>query len=200
MKSAVIAIDLQHEFIGPEAVFPVLTCEEFIPRTQAFIAQARTMEVPIIFTAFAVPDAQPVGISTSKWADPRAHRYPHARLLDTLEISATDIILEKSRQSAFVGTSLELILRRLSVEHVVIIGVTTHSCCLATALDAAARDFTVTILSDLTASVPVRPTDSLPGMTHEESHQAALQLMGYSCGRVMTSETLLEEWSEGSAL
>lgn len=196
-STALLVVDLQQEFIGEGALFRVPGGERIVEQSRAVIATAREQGATIFYTAFAVPDAQPVGRSTLRFGETRAHRYPGAALVDGLDVRERDIIIEKPRQSAFVGTSLELLLRRSGLDRVVILGVTTHSCCLATAIDAAALDFDVVVLSDLTASPAVRPNGNLPGMTPEEAHLAALQLIGYSSGRVMTSDDLLREISGG---
>lgn len=48
-----------------------------------------------------------------------------ARCLDTLEPVADDVVLHKSRESAFVGTILDLTLRRQGVRRLVLAGATT---------------------------------------------------------------------------
>ncbi|MFS0894972.1 cysteine hydrolase [Microbacterium sp. 179-I 3D3 NHS] len=191
-RTAVIAIDLQSEFIGADALFPVPDGERLVAEAVPFLSRMRELGIPVIFTAFAVPDARPLGRSTARFGNPRAHRYPDAALLPGLDIDERDIVIEKSRQSAFVGTGLDLLLRRLGADHLVILGVTTHSCCLATAIDAAALDFDVTVLSDLTACPPVPAKDGLPPMTADEAHTAALQLVAYSSAQVATSADVLD--------
>lgn len=192
-KTAILVIDLQREFIGTEALFPVPDGPRIAQDSPAFVNAARDLGVRVYFTAFAVPDARPVGRSTARFNNPRAHRYPDAELLPELDIRPSDIVLEKSRQSAFVGTGLEQLLRRQGVDHVIILGVTTHSCCLATAIDAAALDFDVTVLSDLTACPPVAAKDGLPPMTPEQAHTAALQFISYSSGTVLTAHGALAQ-------
>jgi nicotinamidase-related amidase len=192
-RTAIVVIDLQHEFIGDGAIFPVPGGESLVADAKPFLREARSLGAQVIYTAFAVPDAEPVGRTTARLGVDQAHRLPGARLLDDLEIDGSDIVLWKSRQSAFVGTTLESTLRRRGVEHLVILGVTTHSCCLATAIDAAARDFDVVVVSDLTASPAVPARYGLPGMTAEQAHLAALQLIGYSSGRVVARSEILTE-------
>lgn len=197
-RTAVLVIDLQREFIGADALFPVPDGPRVAEESLAFIDAARELGSHIIYTAFAVPRGRPVGRSTARFGNPRAHRYPDADLLPDLAVHTDDIVLEKSRQSAFVGTGLDLILRRQGVDHVVILGVTTHSCCLATAVDAAALDFDVTVLSNLTACPPVRAKDGLPPMTPAEAHLAALQFIAYGSGRVRTADAALAELRAGA--
>jgi len=198
-RTAVLVIDLQREFIGDMALFPVPDGPRIAESSRDFIDGARALGAHVYYTAFAVPAGRPVGRTTDRFGNARAHRYPDADLLPGLNVEAGDIVIEKSRQSAFVGTGLDLLLRRQGVEHVIILGVTTHSCCLATAIDAAALDFEVTVLSDLTACPPVRAKDGLPAMTPEQAHEAALQFIAYSSGRVRTSQDALTELRTAAA-
>ena len=62
-------------------------------------------------------------------------------------------VVTKKRFSAFWGTHLASLLRRMGATHVVIAGVQTPNCIRATAFDAVADDFPdVSIISDATAS------------------------------------------------
>jgi nicotinamidase-related amidase len=62
-------------------------------------------------------------------------------------------VVSKKRFSAFWGTHLASLLRRLGAAHVVVAGVQTPNCVRATAFDAVAEDFAdVSVLADATAS------------------------------------------------
>lgn len=62
-------------------------------------------------------------------------------------------VVSKKRFSAFWGTHLASLLRRLGATHVVLTGVQTPNCIRATAYDAIAEDFAdVSVISDATAS------------------------------------------------
>jgi hypothetical protein len=54
-----------------------------------------------------------------------------------------DIVIKKHRYSGFYGTDLEIVLRGLGVDTVIVTGVTTENCCHATARDAMFRDYKV---------------------------------------------------------
>lgn len=62
-------------------------------------------------------------------------------------------LVRKTRDSAFHLTELADILEREGVESVLLCGVSTESCILATATDAYARDLAVAVVKDATASV-----------------------------------------------
>lgn len=60
-----------------------------------------------------------------------------------------DIVIMKRRVSAFAGSDLELVLRSLGVEKVVLAGVSTGGVVLSTLRQAADLDYEVTVLRDL---------------------------------------------------
>lgn len=71
------------------------------------------------------------------------------------------------------------------MKRVVLTGLTTNTCVLATAFDAAARDFEV-VVQDLTWARPVEAQGRVV-MTGEESHRAALNFIAYGLGAVCGS-------------
>lgn len=86
---------------------------------------------------------------------------PGAELLEGL-ITPDALEVHKTRDSAFLRTSLEEILRDLEVDRLVLGGVSTEACVAMTAADAYARDFRVVLATDVIASA------------QPDSHQAAL--------------------------
>ena len=59
-----------------------------------------------------------------------------------------DIVVTKRRVSAFSGSDLDVILRSLEVETVVLAGLVTSGVVLSTLVDAVDRDFRIIVLSD----------------------------------------------------
>jgi nicotinamidase-related amidase len=64
-----------------------------------------------------------------------------------------DLVVVKTRDSAFHATELAGWLSARGVEQVVLAGVSTESCVAATATDAYANDLRVTLVQDATASI-----------------------------------------------
>lgn len=78
---------------------------------------------------------------------------PGAALVPGLAPAPGELTVSKKRFSAFMGTHLDSLLRRLGVRHVAVCGVQTPNCVRATAFDAAALDYhSVAVLADATAS------------------------------------------------
>jgi nicotinamidase-related amidase len=76
-----------------------------------------------------------------------------------------DMRVEKQRSSAFIGTHLDLLLRSNHIQSVIVTGVVTQGCVMATASSALLHDYYVTVVSDCVAS------------SKKELHDAALLLL-----------------------
>ncbi|WP_104167615.1 cysteine hydrolase family protein [Arthrobacter sp. SX1312] len=70
-------------------------------------------------------------------------------------------VVTKSRDSAFFGTDLALRLRVLGVDHLVLAGVSTHSCIAQTGADAFAHDFQVSYALDAIGSTNEQYADAM---------------------------------------
>jgi len=62
-----------------------------------------------------------------------------------------DVKIYKRRISAFAGSDLEVILRSLNIENIVLCGVATSGVVLSTTREAADKDYKITVLSDCCA-------------------------------------------------
>jgi len=117
---------------------------------------------------------------------------PHAirgsegtRPLSDLEVRPGDIILDKRRFSAFFKTDLDQTLRTMGVDTVLVGGINTHFCVLATAFDAVCNDFYTIILEDLSAAFKKE--------IHNNTIDAYRNSAIYPILRVMTSADFLKE-------
>ncbi|NMC77855.1 MAG: cysteine hydrolase [Chloroflexi bacterium] len=89
-----------------------------------------------------------------------------AELISALKVEASDFTVIKRRYSAFYATDLDLLLRCLNRNMVILTGIATDGCVQATALDAQARDYYVRVVRDATAT------------GSQTAHEAALVAMG----------------------
>ncbi|KAH9890823.1 isochorismatase family protein [Xylariomycetidae sp. FL2044] len=89
-----------------------------------------------------------------------------------------DIFVEKKRVSAFSGSGLDVILRGLGVETLVLTGLSTGGVVLSTVCEAADRDFKIVVLKDL-----CRDPD-------EDLHETLMSKIFPKRGEVITAE----EW------
>lgn len=98
---------------------------------------------------------------------------------------ADEVVLDKNTSSAFHTTPIDLYLRNMSIETLVLTGVAADQCVLATAIDAADRGFHVILASDAVANLD-------PG-----SAAATQILFGRVWGYVMTTDDILSWMTSG---
>jgi len=176
-----------------------------LPTLKRAIAFCRERGIRVIYTTHAHRrDGCDMGRFADLW-EPIASR---AGLVDGepgIEIyaesapRADEIVITKRRYSAFYGTELEIILRGLGVDTVVISGVTTENCCHATARDALFRDYKVVFLSDATATFDY-PDVGQGGMAADEVHRATLVILSVSTAHVMTTEEFMARTAAAQAV
>lgn len=91
------------------------------------------------------------------------------------------VIATKKRYDCFLATDLAFVLDSLSVNTLLLTGVNTNSCVLATAIAASTRNFATIVVSDCVDTVDGR-----------EYHRMALQCIERAFGWVLTSAEALE--------
>jgi ureidoacrylate peracid hydrolase len=153
--TALIVIDMQRQFTTAGAPFEVDGADALVQRVATTVHRARSNGVPVIWVSQRVRPNVGLGRTSRRYGQSDIHRGELAELDGRLD-PGDDILVLKHRQSAFFGTDLETVLRGLGIDTVILSGVTTNVCVLATAIDAGARDFGVVLASDLTAALPVR--------------------------------------------
>jgi nicotinamidase-related amidase len=94
----------------------------------------------------------------------------------------SDIIVTKRRVSAFMGSDLEIVLRGLGVDKLVVCGVSTSGAVLSTVRQAADMDFELTVLEDLCV-------DNKP-----EAHRVLLEQIFPRQGRVVDASEWISEF------
>ena len=100
-------------------------------------------------------------------------------------------IVDKSTNSAFIGTTLEHDLRELGVEQVVITGVITNNSVEATARMAGNLGFATIVVSDATATFGKRDYDG-HWRTSQEVHAMSLANLAGEYATVMRTNELLD--------
>ncbi len=110
------------------------------------------------------------------WEDDEGFAFPDtsgAQFLDDLA-RGPDVVINKTRDSAFHATNLAEHLRDRDVSHVLLCGVSTHSCVFQTATDGFAHDFHVAIAVDAVASETPDLSGAMLDFLHEEMRQPLL--------------------------
>jgi nicotinamidase-related amidase len=168
---ALIVVDMQNGFCHPQGSLPRLGLgltgvDTTVAHTAVAVRQARDARIPVIFTRHLYrpgradegrnlvaknPDLASVdGLAAGTW---------DADIVDELECTATDLIVDKVRFDAFQWTSLDPLLRGLGVTDLTICGVVTNICVESTVRSAFMRDYPVTLLEDCCAAQTTRLHD-----------------------------------------
>jgi ureidoacrylate peracid hydrolase len=192
---ALLVVDMQNGFCHPDGSFAAMGFDTGALRAaiggcQELIAAAHQRDVPVIFTRFAYqPGYADAGV-TSRELFPQIREHDglvagtwDADLLAGLGADAGDVIIDKSRYSAFYGTRLEPLLRGQGIRSLVVCGVTTNMCVETTARDASQRDYRTFVVSDATAEFTA------------ERHQHALDAIRYGFGWVVGTKEVTGEWT-----
>lgn len=83
-----------------------------------------------------------------------------------------DLVVDKARFSALIGTSLGIVLRSSGIRQIIVAGVTTPMCVESTVRDLSQRDYEVTVVADACADF------------EEDRHQAAIAAMEFGFARI----------------
>jgi biuret amidohydrolase len=200
---ALLVIDLQNDFCHPDGYLgsqwnvDLSAVRAIIPRVLRVIDWARQHKVPIIYLREShCPDLLdltpsqklryekagcPVG-AQGKLGGFLIRGDKSADLIDELQVLEGERVIDKPTHSAFIGTDLELILRSKGITQLLVTGVTTECCVLATYLHANNLGFYSLLLEDCCAA-----TDPL-------DHKAALNVLlaeNGAIGWVASSDLLL---------
>jgi nicotinamidase-related amidase len=154
---ALVTLDLQQAVVATYAKEPA-----FIARAAAVAAEARRARVPVIHVKVefrpGVPEASPRNafLSAVKASIPHQQFFSDASgaLHPGLGVESDDLIVTKSRVSAFAGTDLEILLLATDRRHIALLGIATSGAVLATALQAADLDYRTFIVDDWCADAP----------------------------------------------
>ncbi len=196
LKTALIVVDMQNDFLEIPSLLNRAE-QVIVPNLRRAISFCRQNDIRLVYTAHVHRhDGSDLGlfaISSPKIASGAilAEGSPGAEIHPAIAPLSGDVIIKKHRYSAFYGTDLEIVLRGLGIDTVVIAGVTTENCCHATARDAFFRDYRVVFLSDATGA-PDYLDVGQGGMSGDEVHQAALVVLSNSTADVVSTNEFLQ--------
>ena len=171
MKPAVIVIDMLEDFVHGE-----LRCERAqrtIEPLGRLLEAARSHGVPVIFSNDA--HVSDVDHEFKVWGEHAVAGTPGADVIAELEPKEGDYQVPKRRYSGFYGTDLEMLLRELGVDTLVLTGLHTNICVRHTAADAFYRGYRVIV-----------PTDAVEAFTAED-HEGGLEYLKKVYGAELSS-------------
>jgi biuret amidohydrolase len=149
-RAALVVVDIQADVVPGQEVLTVVGADAAVPRAVDVLEAARRWRLPVIHFKEVhrkemidfgreLDGAEPVhGLET--WASTDYHP-------DTYPIDG-EFPMQKRRYSCFVGTDLEILLRGLGVDTLLLVGAMTDVCVHYTFVDAHQRDLYVHVVED----------------------------------------------------
>ena len=167
IQPALLIIDMQNDFVDPNTRLYSEKARSLIPLLNQLTQASRSNNVPVIWV-IQEHRRQLVDFGREGDISPVhcVEGTPGAALIEELERADSDYTVIKRRYSGFYATDLELLLRNLGCDTVILTGIATDGCVQATGLDAQARDYYVRAVVDATTG------------TSDEATAAALGALG----------------------
>ena len=156
-RAALLVVDAVESFVGPRA--PVEQAQQVarqacgdaawraLPQIRQVLDVFRANDAPVVFTVVA-PDRANLGGATPGHREADSGALRGDVVVGDVAPTPSELVLAKTRSSAFFGTPLVSALVRAGVQTVVVAGGTTSGCVLATAIDAASNGFDVLVVAD----------------------------------------------------
>lgn len=182
-----VIIDAQYSFLGLDA--PILESLKTYSNStgergwaaarviQKVLTAARQKSIPVVYTQ-SLPEK--LGPAFSSFGRKRQVKQPVGdeanRIVDILEPTENDLVIQKTFASGFAGTPMASVLNTLKADPLIVCGFTTSGCVRAFVVDAHALNYNVFVVEDGT------------GDRLQISHKVSLLDMNLKYADVITSK------------
>ncbi len=162
-KTGLIVVDMQRAFLDEGAAIEVAEGRAIVPNINRLADNIRNKGGRIIFLRYLVNDD--VGmlkyfearsyLSRDRESPMKALRQgdPQFELYPDLDVKKSDIVMNKTRYSAVLGSAIVDTLKKYGIENAIVVGVTTDVCAGNTAESLMQKDFHVVMVWDGTAAL-----------------------------------------------
>jgi ureidoacrylate peracid hydrolase len=155
-RTAILIVDMLNEFCKPGGAMVLPGHEVLVPPQRRLIEAGRRAGCPIVFLI----DCHRANVRQDReWLK----RTPHcveggwgARVIEDLDPRADDVYVVKRRYSGFFNTDLDLTLKDLGVDSIIVAGVVTNICVRSTVHDAFFLGYQVVVPEDCVAATGPR--------------------------------------------
>ena len=147
-KCAILVVDMLNDFVTG-----ALKCDRglaIVPQTAKLLQAARAKGVPVIFCNDV--HLKDIDHELKLWGDHAIAGTKGAEVIPELEQCEQDYVIPKRRYSGFFHTDLDLLLKELGVDTVIMTGLHTHMCVRHTSADASQLGYAVVVAKDATDS------------------------------------------------
>jgi maleamate amidohydrolase len=159
-RPALLIVDVTRSFVGSHRMPLLEAIEEYptscgergwdaLPHIRTLLEAGRRASVPVVFTR-AADFLRPFAASTTKSENPEA-AYTDEHAQDFPELTAplpNELVIDKAKASAFFGTPLEVCLRHMGVDSLIVAGTTTSGCVRASVVDGHSFGFTMFVVEE----------------------------------------------------
>jgi ureidoacrylate peracid hydrolase len=159
-RTAVLVVDMVNDFCKPGGAIVLPGYERLLLPQQTVIDAARHSDATVIF----VVDSHRRNVRRDREF---LKRTPHcienswgAEVIDELGARPEDLFVIKRRYSAFFNTDLDLTLRDLEIDALIVMGVVTNICVRSTVHDAFFLGYNVIVPEDCVAATGPREQES----------------------------------------
>ena len=146
--AAILVVDMLQDF-----VYGALTCERavaIVPATARLLDAAREAGLPVIFCNDA--HRPKIDRELALWGDHAIIGTPGAEVIPELKLCDKDYVVPKRRYSGFFQTDLDILLKELGVDTVIVTGLHAHMCVRHTSADAYMLGYDVVVAKEATDS------------------------------------------------
>jgi ureidoacrylate peracid hydrolase len=156
-NTAVLVIDMLNDFLAPEGAMPLPAGQRLYDPIRRLLAAARENGARVIWVCDQHPpldrefEKRSVHCLKGSWG---------AEIVADLEPATDEYRVPKRRYSGFYETDLDLRLRELGIEHLILTGVVTNICVRSTAHDAFFRGYDVIVPVECVAATSEREQQS----------------------------------------
>jgi nicotinamidase-related amidase len=151
-NTALLVMDVQAGIVG---MFPNAT--SLLSNVTKAIANARDKGIPVIYVTVGFRQGAPEINMNNKGFAASKDRFTNIDMDEFTKVhpdvapQAGELTVMKRRVSAFTGSDLEVVLRSLGIQHMVLTGIATSGVVLSTLREAADKDYKLTVLADCCA-------------------------------------------------
>jgi nicotinamidase-related amidase len=183
-NTALLVIDVQESFRHRD-YFDAKEVPSFVKAQQDLIDHARAAGIAIVQIFHC--DGDPLFIKGS----------PYIRTLDGITIEP-DLVIEKSRHSAFIGTPLDIWLRERSINKLIVSGIRTEQCCETTTRNAADLGYSVDFVTEATLTFAMTHTNGTVFSAEDIRKRTELVLSG-RFARICTVDDIIHQTAKAAA-
>jgi len=151
-KMALLVMDMQVGIVG---MLP--SAEALIGKVAKAIVHAREQSIPVIYVVVGFRPGAPEVSASNKSFSAGKERFAKMDMSAFMTVhpglgaKADEIIVTKRRVSSFTGSDLEVVLRAQGIQHLILAGIATSGVVLSTLIEAADKDYSMTVIEDCCA-------------------------------------------------